>query len=413
MKMTPPTITPNAEPKPFSMDAQEVVRGLRGAFSELLLSIGADPSTPGSISEHLGLNKNLAWKISKIIGSDDTAAALDQMPGPPGIKILLKGIEKAKAERPLVQVARDAISEYERLIAVHSGDRATMEMMGSGLATRGQQARDEQHRKLLYQGASYVWGAQASTLLKVGVMLPGRTPGCADFATINAFIDFRRIRPDVTWIMSRRTSKNDDQRSGRVFACEPIDPNFAGDDMAPLMGDFCSDPLPELRRVEEDHAMTFELTEGRVGNTGALTCVAGTIHRDLPMYHTPDNTRGNNTARCEIPAELMIVDMLYHRDLHIETQPTVALYSDVSGMSSTHVRTRLQLNEQLIDLGISNNPAPTPEYPRYRSLIQAVLSRTGNDYSEFHAYRMKIAYPAYPTALEFDYKLPDPPEAQS
>ncbi|MFG0300653.1 MAG: hypothetical protein ACF8K1_13740 [Phycisphaerales bacterium JB047] len=405
--MTTQPIT-TSEPKPFSTDAQEVVRGLRGAFSELLISIGADPSTPGSISEHLGLNKNLAWKISKIIGSDDTAAALDQMPGPPGIKILLKGIEKAKADRPLVQTARDAISEYERLIAVHSGDRATMEMMGSALATRGQKARDEQHRKLLYQGASYVWGAQASTLLKVGVMLPGRTPGCADFATVNAFIDFRRIRPDVTWIMSRRTSSNDDRQSDRIFACEPIDPDFAGDDVAPLIGAFCSDPLPELRRVEDGDAMTFELVEGRVGNTGALTCVAGTIHRDLPLHPTADNKRGSNSARCEIPAELMIVDMLYHKDLRIELPPTVALYSDVGGMSSTHVRTQLQLNEQLIDLGVSNNPAPTPEYPRYRSLIEAVLSRTRNTYNEFHAFRMKIAYPAYPTALEINYPLPEP-----
>ncbi len=403
------TQAPTPESRPFSKDAHEVVRGLRGAFSELLLSIGADPGAPGSIGEHLGLNKTLAWKISKIIAADDPATALEQMPGPPGIRILLKGIEKTKAQAPLVQTARDAIREYERLIEVHSGDRATLEMLGSGLATRGRQARDEQHRKLLFQGASYVWGAQASTLLKIGLMMPGRREGCVDLAAVNAFIDFRRLRPDVTWIMSRRSSTNDDERSGRVFSSEPIDPAFAGDTVAPLMGDFCSQPLPELRRVSDEHATTFELTEGRVGNTGALTCVAGTIHRDLPLYRTDDNTKGCNTARCEVPAELMIVDMLYHRDFAFAIPPAIELCSDIGGMTSTHVRTRLQLHERLIDLGVSANPAPTPEYARYRALMRAVLDRTGFAYGDFHAFRIKVAYPAFPTALEMSYPLPQRP----
>lgn len=395
------------EPMSFSNDAHEVVRGLRVAFSELLVSIGADPSTPGSISEHLGLNKNLAWKLTKIISAEDPAAALEQMPGPPGIRILLKGIEKTKAEPPLVQTARDAISDYERLIEVHTGDRATLDMMGSNLATKGRQTRDEQHRKLLFQGSSYVWGAQTRTLLKIGMMMPSAREGCVDLANVNSFIDFRRIRPDVSWIMSRRSSTNDDQHTGNAYSLEPLDRAFApNDEVAPLIPAFCSDPLPTLRRVMDHDAESFELTEGPAGNTGALTCTAGTMHRELPMYGSPENRWGTHIARCEVPSELMIVDMLFHRDLAFAMHPIVELYSDVAGMTSTHVRTKLHLSEQLMDLGVSRTPPPTPQFTRYRAMIDWLMERTGLKYNDFHAFRIKIAFPAFPTALEIKHPLP-------
>lgn len=394
------------EPRSFSNDAHEVVRGLRAAFSELLVSIGADPSTPNSISEHLGLNKNLAWKISKIIGAEDPATALEQMPGPPGIRILLKGIEKTRAESPLVQTARDAINDYENLIEVHSGDRTTLEMMGSDLATQGRQARDEQQRKLLFQGSSYVWGAQTRLLLKVGMMMPSNREGCVDLVNVNSFVDFRRIRPDVSWIMSRRSSNSDDNQTGMAYAHEPLDREYSSSDaQAPLMPEFCSDPLPELRRVEDNSAVSFELTEGPAGNTGALTSTAGTIHRELPMYGTLEDRWGVHIARCEVPSELMIVDMLFHRDLGFAIPPIVELYSDIAGMTSTHVRTKLHLSEQLIDLGMSRTPPPTQQYSKYRSMIQWLMTRTGFAYEDFHAFRMKIAYPAFPTALEFKHPL--------
>ena len=403
----PQISTPNPEQSSFSDDAHQVARGLRGAFSELLVSIGADPSTPGSISEHLGLNKNLAWKLTKIISAEDPASALEQMPGPPGIRILLKGIEKTKADRPLVQTARDAISDFERLIEVHSGDRSTLDMMGSDLATVGRQTRDEQHRKLLYQGASYVWGAQTRTLLKIGMMMPSSRDGFVDLANINSFIDFRRIRSDVSWIMSRRASNSDENQSGKAFTLEALDEEYASqNDDAPLIPAFCSKPLPVLRRVDDHDAVSFELTEGPAGNTGALTCTAGTMHRELPLYGDLENGWGTHIARCEVPSEQMIVDILFHRSLEFAIPPIVELYSDVAGMTSTHVRTKLHLSEPLMDLGVSRNPPPTPHYAGYRKMIDWLMDRTGFAYEDFHAFRIKIAYPAFPTALEFKHPLP-------
>jgi hypothetical protein len=395
---------------PFSSHARAVVRALREAFLELLTGVGADPQDHQSISGALGLNKNLAWKISRIVQADDPSVALEQMPGAAGIKIFLKSVERAGVAPALLAAARGAIQGYEALIEIHSGDRATLEMMGSELSPAGRQQRDEHHRKLLFQGASYVWGAQTRVNLKLGIIGPGSEPGLLDFASINGVIDFRRIRPDVSWVMASRESRNDDGSEMATSASEPIDPSYTGE--APLMTEFCSRPLPELRRVVSGRCTMIELAEGPVGNTGALTCIFGAIQRRIPYYRTPTNELGEHSAQCDIPAELMIVDLFFHRSFTFAV-PQPFLYSELGA----HVpypgrgreRNRLPLNEPLQDLGAAPLPLATPEVPRYNPMVRAAFARTGWDPAEFNGFRMKIAYPACPTALVLRYLLPAGP----
>lgn len=73
-------------------------------------------------------------------------------------------------------------------------------------------------------------------------------------------------------------------------------------------------------------------------------------------------------------------------------------------------RNRLPLNETLQDLGAGPLPIATPEVPRYSQMVQAVFDRTGWEPTEFHGFRMKIAYPVCPAALVLRYRLPEPPK---
>ena len=166
---------------------------------------------------------------------EDPAVAIQQMPGSSGISIFLRSMERAGARKELLKTARDAIQDFDKLIQLHSGDRATLEMMGSALSTIGRQQRDEYHRKLLFQGSSYVWGAQARVTLKVGVVGPGSEDGLLDFLSLSAIVGFRRLRPDVTWTMAARRATHDDGSPMFPPAPEPIDPSSAGPDKAPLM----------------------------------------------------------------------------------------------------------------------------------------------------------------------------------
>lgn len=404
---------PDAESStlPFPSHARVVARALRGTFSELIVSAGADPRDPQSIGKRLGLNKNLAWKLSKIVQADDPFVALEAMPGGPGVRIFFEGVERAGVAEPLIATARDAVREYEELIRVHSGDRATLEMMGSELSEEGREQRDEQHRKLLYQGASYVWGAQAKTILKIGIVGPGREPGLLDIATMSGLIDFKRLRPNVSWVMAARHMNNDDGTRMASVRFEAVDPAYGGEDRPPLVAEFCSRPLPELRSFTDRTQTCFELVEGPVGNTGALTCVVGTIQRNIPARRTPENEWGEHTAKVDTPAELLIVDMYFHKDFAFAIPPEVGLFSElgdsITSPSQLRDRRRLPLNERLQDLGEDPLPLATPEVARYGQMVRTMFERTGWSPKDFHAFRMRVPFPAYPTALVFRYRLPE------
>ena len=401
------------ETLPFPDHARVVMRTVRGAFSELLTSLGANPQDPQAISRRFGLNKNLAWKISKIIQADDLSLALQQMPGAAGMKIFLRSIERAGASPILLQTTREALDEYERLIKVHSGDRTTLEMMGSDLSPAGRQQRDEYYRKLHFQGTSYIWGVQARVSMKVGITGPSDEPGLLDFVSLSALIDFRRLRPDVTWIMAVRRARNDDGTDMNILIPEAVDPRYNGEEHAPLMADFCSQPLPELRRFRDQAGTNFELVEGPVGNTGAATCVVGTIQRRLPFYRTPSNTIGEHTAICDTPAELLVFDLFVHKSFTYAIPPEASLYSELGASipypGRGRERNRLPLNEPLQDLGTGPLPLATPEVPRYSQMIQTLFDRMKWDPTEFHGFRMKIAYPAVPASVILRYNLPDAP----
>lgn len=398
----------------FEGHARAVVRQVQGVLAELLTTLDANPHDPQSISRRTGLNKNLAWKISKIIQTDDPAVALEQMPGDSGIKIFLRCVEQAGAPAPVLEAAQAAIREYDRLIRVHSGDRATLEIMGSELGSAGRQQRDEFHRKMLFQGASYVWGAQAGVILKVGLVGPGAEPGLLDFVSLSALVDFRRFRAGVTWVMAVRRSTNDDGSAMPTSLWEPVDARYAGADCPPLMADFCSQPLPELRRFTDASGANYELVEGPVGNTGTKTVVVGAIQRRVPYYRTPVNEWGEHAAMCDTPAKLLILDVYFHETLTFAIPPEPILYGNLGPAircaAHGRDRNRLPLHETLQDLGQGALPVATPEVRRYNDMVRTLFERVGWRPAQFRGFRMKIAYPAIPTALVLRYPLPAAPQ---
>ena len=55
----------------FPEHLQTALQALRAAIIELLSAVGADPGKPQDLARRFGLNKNLTWKVSKIICESD------------------------------------------------------------------------------------------------------------------------------------------------------------------------------------------------------------------------------------------------------------------------------------------------------------------------------------------------------
>ena len=286
-------------------------------------------------------------------------------------------------------------------------------MMGGELSPAGRQQRDEYHRKLLFQGDAAIWGVQTRVMAKAGIVAPGRSSGLLDFASMSALIDFRRLRQDVTWQMATRYWNNDDGSKMETVQRESIDPRFDSADTAPLMGEFCSQPIPELRQFTTTTGAASSWSKGRSATPAQLpACLAQSNAASLTSERP--RTNGASTARSATRRQNCLWSICSSTNRsHSRFRPrqcfTAKCEKPFVIPATRRERNRLPLHETLQDLGSGALVLATPEVPRHRQMVQAMFDRAGWNPSAFHGFRMKIAFPACPTALVLRYRLPNEP----
>ncbi len=399
------------EIRPFEDHVKKVLQAVRVSLVDLISSVGADPLHSQDMARRFGLNKNMCWKISKIIREEDLFAAVPHIPGKSGSGIFLRSMNKAGAPKRVVQSFREAIAEFDEMVRTHSGDRATLDMMLGNVTREGQKEREEAHRRLAFQGNSATWGVQARAQLCVNVIAPSHDENLVDLAWLSGLVDFRRLRHDVPWAMASARKVADDGAVMPVGTIEAIDPEYVGDDKAPLLSEFCSSPLPKVRVVPgPDGLIRYELSEGPVGNTAALSCMIGLHGRAFVRRTRAENdTLGEHAARLYTPVETLIHDFFIHEELEYAMNPSVHLYSMMPGgpayPTSGRDAGKLPLADTVNEIG---NPteAITPSIPHYRRMLGSVIDRLGWDAKRFRGFRLTMRYPPIPAIAIFRYELP-------
>ncbi|MDZ4754190.1 MAG: hypothetical protein SGJ11_06795 [Phycisphaerae bacterium] len=394
----------------FEASARQITGDLRQALSRVLLSVGADPSRPQDVSRQFGLNKNLTWKVSKVIGDDAPQVAVTHLPGRPGLAILLRRMEEAGAPPECLAALRSAIAALDDLVATHAGDRETLAVM---LASLGERAaplvvqRDEVTRKLAFQGNSAIWGTASRVQLNACFVLPSADADRLAFVVVAGFVDFRRLRPDVTWPLAT------------LRGCErgamPIDATVAAGGV-PFMSAFCSRPLPSVRAVptSQEGTTRFELTHGPVGITAATTCMLGCIDRaSLPRWGCAVTPCAEHHVALTTPAEIAILDVFVHRSIAGSSaeggpMPTASLYGQLPERpaypQATRADGRLHLSEAFTPL--QGAAWLGTDVPKYTSIVAAVCAAAGADPGDLHGYRLQLRYPPMPSLAVIEYVLP-------
>ncbi len=400
----------------FEEHVTRVLRQIRGSVSMVLGDIGLHAPRPRTVTARLGLDKSLARKIANIVLASDIYHIAEFVPGSGGVEIMLDAALKAGVSEELTANARRAFSEFERLVELHAGDRSTLDVMVKGLALGEGEADvvSEIDRKAHFRSMSSIWAVQARVHLKADFIAPADTPGILDYAGFSGFVDFRRLRPQVTWELARKRLTDDEGQHKGHMKIEPLDPRFSHPDTAPLMGDFCSQPLPNIRPVlSKDGFTTFEIGESPIGLQGAVTCITGVICRSAArIYQSENNKLGEHILHLRTPSEVVVFDLFIHQDLPFHP-PKFTLYSQLELSSpypqSGRNRAPLPMAESVEFLG-APPVAVAIEMPRHVELVQRVMDRAGWNMSEFRGYRVRIPYPPIPSAAVLRFDLPEHPQ---
>lgn len=383
-------------------DLSATVLELRGSLTELLAAVGADSQRPQELSRSLGLDKNLARKISRIILSPDPGDVVAHLPGAAGFNLVLSAAERSGARLESLRRARDAVRSMEGVVERHVGDRPTLEMVIDGLPGRSKD-RLLQSRKLSFRGDSGIWGVQAKVRVNTAILVPSPTdPGMIDHAAMGVWIGFRRLRSDAPWALFRR------RKSGQVgpSPVSPVDPAESPDGPM-LLRDFCSATLPPIHRVTDPNGdQVHELGPSPVGNTGSFDCFSAWFNPGIgARYAADDNSTGEFGSVVSAPAETLVFDLIVHRDLRFALNTSVRIFGTASSYKDLTIRDQLPLVVEPTSLGAFPAVVDTPLVPRYAEAVEYVMQRCGWDRRDFTGLRFVVEYPPYPSTMVVSFPL--------
>ena len=403
-----------ARQQDFMVDARAAVQGVRLALSAAFGSLGADPTQARPLARHLGLDKGLAWKVSRIVIDDDPIAAIPLLPARAGQRALLDSLKRADVPLRIVENVRESLAEFESMVATHAGDRETFVMMLSELTDHGRAERDEGHRKLAFLGNSATLGVQARVRLTTHVITPGDDANFVDVATVSGLVDFRRLRSNEPWTMASFGLANNDGSSVTTRTLIPLDPRVPESGAAPLLLDYCSQNLPKMQENPGPAGtMLLQALDGPVGNTGLFTCLTGI--RAIGMlprwWQAPNPQDSEFIVMLATPAETLLFDLFVHESLAPALNPSIISYGALPGdsllLSGEPKRRMLPLAEKIIHLGAKPPDLTAFEMPVYPEMMEWVFRRTGHDASEFHGFRFRQRYPWIPSKIAYRYYLPE------
>lgn len=401
----------------FLIDAQTVVAAVRAALADVLAIAGIDAAQPQELSRQFGLDKTLAWRISRAIREPDPCECIVHLPRGPGFRIFNRAMARQGVpEEPLAALSA-AVDQLEAFTQEHAGNRDTLEAMLSPRNGRSAPKKLEAARKAAYLAYSAIWGVQARLQLGMWMLAPARGtagPDRLQSANASGVVDFRRLRPDVYWTVT--TLSNHDAHGKLQTAPAPMTPMdvSAPAGSLPVLREFCSDPLPalRLRSVVQTHTRV-ELAEGPIGITGSATVLLGRLlGDDVAAREQVPGEHGEHLLLVNTPVESAVLDLYVHRELGFAMNVEPAVYNRMTGgpmyPEDGPVAPRLPVPVKVAQLGGGDGRVPDTglaELPRYGEIVALAARRLGFGPADFRGFRLRVNFPPLPITLLLRHPL--------
>lgn len=408
---------PNGSQTSFPDAAREQLRNLQAAVTDLLAEAGVVGARPTDLGKRLGLDKTLAWKVSRFVEGADPLTAVRHMPGAGGVEIVVQAAGEKQVGRAILERVRRADRELREFVDRHAGDRRAFEAMLQGETADPHHELEE--RRAYYRSGSALWGVRARLQFLMLALAPSADrPGYLDAAQVSGLVDLERLRPDVPWIIRRLRAHSDSGASVYRVQRTPLVAERAAQGLPPLFEKYCSQPAPEVRQFERENGWVYdELApppEGTVGRGGATTVVLGERYAGaLPKDRSEDNTTGRYTLTVRTPVECVLFDLLLHRDLTHFGHPSRAVYGLLedrppmaAGSTDGAARSGLLMESApATDLGASA-VVQSHRWPRYAPLVDDALRMAGFPGREqFRGYRTEVEFPAFPCDVRMELEI--------
>lgn len=395
---------------PFYSDYLESVRALRADLIAAFELLNIESKKPRETARQLGLDKSLAWKITRIIHEEDASKVAGAIPGTSGMRQVTHSLMERELPKRMADSITQAYEGYLEMTRVHSSNKNSYELMLDGMKVHDEDVR-RKSRQYAFRGNCGIWGIQSDVRVSAHVLTINRDdPSLLNYAGFGGLTGFQRLRPGQPWPIFQFLGYED---SGEPLRSDMVP---IGDDPSPdfplIINEFCKGSLPELQLWSNGSTVNYEFGDGLIGKTGKCDVFLGYIDmQPKPRYKDRKNQYGELMCLIDTPIETLMFDLIVERELAERIHPESLIYGRANGPNQRNdVRSLKKLvpfKESLKLLEPGANMLMTPLIPSYNKLGERVIGKLGRDMSEFVCWRLMLDYPIMPSTVSIRFELED------
>jgi hypothetical protein len=400
---TLPYVEGEPEPNPdvaaagFEVEARTALGQVRRAFGRLVESLPAPIRRAADLQRSLGVGKVLGWQVFRVWSAPDPLLVAPYIPSPAVLRRVLKAGAARGVPHAVIEDVAAACEAFESLIQHHAGDRGAFESMVAGL-TQAPAQTTIRDRRAAFRASSRLWGVFAQAQIGCAIYNPGKDR--TQSAMVMGFVGVQQLRPGVRLKVSTRSCARDDPEDEAAHGGVPVEPPIADEGPVAdeggmdLLGEFCTRPAPSFVTSElAPGVLETNLEFSGVGRSSAVTYF---LRRLVPQWSSPGEGRYGISAVSRVPSEVLCLDMLVPVGWTDPATAEAGVYGnlyDVERGARRERSDRLPISETTEYLGGSIESLHTPEFGRYREMIESVLRDLGWSDLRFDVYRCRVHYP--------------------
>lgn len=411
MKTSSIQTPPKARSVQIEAEIDGVIRSVRESLSEVFKSLPGKPRRAQELARVLAVNKNLTSKVERAVRTTDALASAHVMPGPDGLRTLLRAAAKKGVSRGILAAAERAVDDFEQFIRRELGDRDMLDAIISESLPQARQRFELSNKQAVYKAMGNLKGVVANVHMRTYLIHPGADPERFDYAMILGLLGLRRVRPSAVVRLTNvhmQEMPRDDTRL--TLDSQPVE-ELKGLELT----QFCALPPPriEVRRVGT--SVDYVITGDGIGPDSAVDLVLAELDRAFFCRYEPENRRRPAAfAEVEQPAKLLVFDVLLHNDVWPDCRPELCVYDTIIRGAAdindpTRFGDRLDVAEAIQFLGHGLARFRAIEVPNYLDMIGHVCEKLGWNPDSFRGYRVAIQYPLYGSQVCMIFDAPPRP----
>ncbi len=382
---------------------------LRLALSDLLDELaGAGINSQQSLQSTLNLSQSATSRVMSGARSTDPLTTLARLPGPGGLRKMLRGASRAGVAPECLARVQEAVGSVEKLIDREVGDRYNLDALLCDWAHESRSSFELRQRAAAFKAMSSLRGVQVQTFASSWLVHPSNDGNAFDAVQIDALLACRRVRPNaVMHTTSQHLALHSEPVRVQNLEGNPV--TCTRDIIVPQFSHFDAESMETQRQGNLTRTRVRNLP---LGNQRGADIVTAMHYPDLyPLNRTIANSRTTGVAaNVEPPTRVLVLDIFLHESVWPNATPQLRVFDTViRGLSHPddpmRAADQLECIENVTMLGRGIGAFRVEEIAEYPDLLQFVCEQRNWDPQFMRGYRVKMKYPVYGSQVCLAFEL--------